>query len=66
MARRAEADRRNKEIFKRFETMFNDDGLRCDIIYKRLAPLFYLSEQSIQKIVLKEAHRIKSARVRDG
>jgi hypothetical protein len=46
---------RNQLIYELFYTMFNDDGLRLEIIHERLAERFYLSEQSVQKIILKQA-----------
>jgi len=49
---------RDKIIFKEFEMLFNIKGLRMEVIYARLSVKFYLSEQSIQKIVLKTAKTI--------
>ncbi|WP_316777769.1 hypothetical protein [Pedobacter antarcticus] len=52
---RPKLEDRNKIIYKEFERLFNVKGLRVDVIYGQLAGKFYLSEQSIQKIVLKQA-----------
>ncbi len=50
--------KRNEQIFKQFEKMFNVDGLRIDVIYSRLSDKYFLSSQSIQKIVLNHARSI--------
>jgi hypothetical protein len=53
--------KRDLSIYSEFERLFNEKGLRIEVIYKKLSLKYFLSEQSIQKIVLNQA-KIKQSR----
>jgi N-glycosylase/DNA lyase len=52
-------DKRNEKMYKEFEAYFNNDGLRMDVIYKKLSEKYYLGVSRIAKIIVEQAKKIR-------
>jgi hypothetical protein len=53
------SEKRNKIIYQEFEKLFNNDGLRMDVIYSKLSEKWFLSTAMIGRIVVAQAKIIR-------
>ncbi|MBU0695956.1 MAG: hypothetical protein KKE39_05455 [Bacteroidetes bacterium] len=53
------SEKRNEKIYQEFENLFNDKGLRIDVIYNKLSERYFISASRIGKIVVEQAKKIR-------